>query len=349
MANVLKMAKKVAAISCLCEGASIRATSRLTGVHRDTIGRLALSVGEGCARLHDALMRDLHCPLIEADEAWSFIHKKQKRVKHDDPWEFGDIYSFICFDPISKAIISYHTDKRDDMTTRQVIEDLRQRVLGRIQISTDGWKPYVNAIEDSFGSDADYAMIIKEYGSSEVERSASRRYSPGAVQAVEVIKIMGRPDEDKICTSLVERQNLTLRMHTRRFTRLTNGFSKQLRNHRAAFDLYVAYYNFVRVHQTTRVTPAMQLGVTDHVWSVQELIEAALATDDGAPPPRPTKVAPRLNKVSDLPGDQEPQGDPRAPVGADRPGRERPVDVEVARPTKAPFLRLIDGGREDDV
>jgi IS1 family transposase len=271
--NILPRAKQVEAIAALCEGVSIRATERLTGVNRGTIQSLGVHVGDGCATLHDALMRGLHVSRIELDEAWSFVAKKQRHLKPTDPADIGDQYVFLALAGAGKAIISWRVGKRDGDNCRAFLADLRARVLGAPEISSDGFPAYPDAVERAFGIECAFGTIEKHYAvGAEVE--AARRYSPAAVVSVMRRRIIG--DQEILSTSYVERQNLTLRMQQRRFTRLTNAFSKKFENHVAAVALYVAHYNFCRVHETLRVTPAMQLGVTDHIWTIGELVEAAL-------------------------------------------------------------------------
>jgi IS1 family transposase len=253
---------------------SIRAVERLTDVHRDTIMRLGVRVGQGCAKLHDGLMRDLQVNRIELDEIWSFIAKKQGHLTPEDSAEKGDQYTFLAMAGAAKAIISYRVGKRSQENTSAFVQDLRNRVLGAPEISTDGFNAYPGAIEDAFGLDVTYGQIVKNYGVQGGVVEAARRYSPAQVVSVSKRAVTGRPKH--ISTSFIERQNLTLRMQQRRFTRLTNAFSKKLENHEAAVALYVAYYNLCRPHEALRVTPAMQLGVTDHVWTIGELVEAAL-------------------------------------------------------------------------
>ena len=269
-------------IGALTEGCSIRAVERLTGAHRDTIMRLSVRVGEGCAIVHDRLMRRLNVNLLQLDEVWAFIGKKQKRLKPGDSPEKGDQYLFVALDATRKAIISYVVGKRDGTTTNAFAADLRERILGRPQISSDGFKPYLEAIELAFGADCDYGQTMKAF-EGEPGADAARRYSPGWVVGVEKAVINGWPQQELISTSYVERSNLSLRMASRRFARLTNGFSKTLRNHRAAVALYVAHYNLCRVHETLRITPAMALGVADHIWTIGELLGAVL--EGGAPEP----------------------------------------------------------------
>lgn len=281
--NVLPFDQQVRIIGALTEGCSIRSVERLTEVHRDTIMRLGVRIGFACQRLHDSLMRNLQVSTIELDEQWAFIGKKQKRVTDDDPLEMGDCYLFLALAANQKAILSYAVGKRTAATTEELINDLRARVLNRPQITADGFAPYVAAIDLAFANEVDFAQLIKVYQTTPGNEAAVR-YSPGVVRAIEKTPVFGNPDPEKISTSYIERFNLTTRMAVRRFTRLTNGFSKTLTNHKAAVALHVAHYNFCHVHETIRVTPAMELKITDHIWSVAELIEAATATPLPAPP-----------------------------------------------------------------
>lgn len=297
--NSLPLTKKVQVISALVEGASIRSTERLTATHRDTIMRLGRDVGEGCERLHDRLFRDLQVNVLEVDELWSFVGKKQGHLQPGDSAEFGDSYTFVGLDANRKAIVSYSVAHRDGESTDAFCSDLRARILNRPQISSDGFQPYVSAIEDAFGADVDYGQIVKEYAGSTAVVPVSHRYSPPRVVRTERIRVSGHPDPDKISTSYVERSNLNFRMGNRRFTRLTNAFSKRVRNHVASVALYVAYYNLCRVHTTLRTTPAMAMGVTDHIWTVEELIVVATAKKPSPEAPRAdvnheTAVAPKV-------------------------------------------------------
>lgn len=304
--NSLAFDKKVRVVSALVEGVSIRATERLTDVARNTIGRINLDVGEGCRRLHNAMFRGLQVNVLEVDEIWAFIGKKQRRLTDEDPPERGDCYTYLGIDANRKAIVSFAVGKRDSLTTCDFITDLRDRITNRPQISTDGFIPYVEAIAAAFGDDVDYAQILKTYAGTNTDDD--RRYSPPKCIASVKRPISGKPDPDRISTSYVERQNLTVRMQVRRFTRLTNAFSKRMRNHAAAVALYVAWYNFCRAHETLRVTPAMALDVTDHVWSVAELIDAALAI---APEDAPRLMAPADAPPSPTGAPLEPEVDPR--------------------------------------
>ncbi len=284
--NTLPFEKQTQIIAALTEGLSIRSVARLCDVERNTIGRLALRVGEGCESLHDCTMRGLQVNLIELDEQWSFVSKKQKRVQQDDPAEVGDAWLFIAMAATQKAIISFSVGKRTQENTYALAMDLRHRIVNRAQITSDGYAPYIGAVENAFGMNVDYAMLTKQYVGDSNLPDAAHRYSPGHVAGVERTVIRGRPNPEQISTSYVERFNLSSRMQMRRFTRLTNGFSKKLENHRAAVALWICFYNLCRVHETLRTTPAMALGVTDHIWTIGELIAAALEPTD-VPPPLP--------------------------------------------------------------
>ncbi|HKM99616.1 MAG TPA: IS1 family transposase [Candidatus Binataceae bacterium] len=286
--NVLPFETQVRIISALTEGCSIRSTERLTETHRDTVMRLGVRVGEGCARLHDRLMRDLQVNLIELDEQWDFIAKKAKRVQTNDPAEFGDVWLFVALASTQKAVISYRVGKRTQENTTALARDLRARIVNRPQVTSDGYAPYVGAIQTAFGRSVDFAVLTKQYGGDSNLPDAAHRYSPGHVTGVERTVIRGRPNRDLISTSYVERFNLSSRMQMRRCTRLTNAYSKKLTNHEAAVSLWVCFYNLCRVHETLRCTPAMALGVTDHIWSIAELVQAALEPQDVPPLPQPT-------------------------------------------------------------
>jgi IS1 family transposase len=286
--NVLRSEKQTQIIGALTEGLSMRSVARLFEVERNTVGRLALRVGQGCEHLHDRMMRGLQVNLIQLDEQWDYVAKKQKRVRSDDPAEYGDTWLYVALSATHKAVLSYLVGKRSPENTEALALDLRRRILNRPQITSDGYAPYVGAVQIAFQTGVDFAVLTKKYSSDSNLPDAAHRYSPGHVSGVEKVVIRGNPDENEISTSFVERFNLSTRMASRRFTRLTNGFSKKLQNHCAAVALWVSFYNLCRVHETLRCTPAMALGVTDHVWSVGELIQAAIEPSDTPPLPRPT-------------------------------------------------------------
>ncbi|HTR61486.1 MAG TPA: IS1 family transposase, partial [Candidatus Binataceae bacterium] len=254
--------------------------------HRDTVMNLSVRVGQGCERLHDRMVRDVQVTAIELDEQWDFIGKKQKRVKQGDSEEKGDVWLFIALAANQKAILSYVVGKRSVENTEALAFDLRARVVTRPQITSDGYAPYVSAVQNAFRSGVDFAVLTKKYVGDSNLPDAAHRYSPGHVSGVERTVIKGNPDPDLISTSYVERFNLSSRMQMRRFTRLTNGFSKKLENHRAAVALWICFYNFCRVHETLRCTPGMALGITDHIWTIAELIAAALEPIDVPPIPQ---------------------------------------------------------------
>jgi IS1 family transposase len=280
--NFLSREKQIEIIAALCEGVGQRAVTRLTGADRKTVARLALRVGRGCAELHDRLMVGIRVNRLELDEAWSFVGKKQKNVLRHELFAKGDQYVFIGMAGTQKAIIGWRVGKRNTETTLEFLSDLRGRVIGQPEISTDGFHPYRMAIRDAFGDSASHGVIVKTYSVTHLVKEAQGRYSPAAVVAVAREVVSGDPDQ-YVSTSYVERQNLSLRMGQRRFTRLTNGFSKKLDNHVAAVALYVAHYNLCRVHEALKTTPAKALGVVDRTWAIGDLIDAALATQPITP------------------------------------------------------------------
>lgn len=274
MANKLPREKQIAVVGALVEGCSIRSTERMTGVNRQTIGTLLVRMGDGCSTLLDQTMRDLPCRRLEIDEMWAFVGKKQRSVREtDDAARVGDAWTYVATDAETKLVPSFMVGKRTAETTNAFISDLAQRLRNRVQISTDGLRLYVAAIEDAFGGEVDYATIVKSY---EAEPIGPGRYSPPKVIATEKTPIFGAPVEQHVSTSFAERNNLNVRMGVRRYTRLTNAFSKKLENHVAATALHFAHYNFVRQHRTLRTSPAMAAGVSDTLWSTSDLVAAAL-------------------------------------------------------------------------
>ena len=273
MANVLNTDRQIAVIAALAEGSSIRAIERMTGVHRDTIMRLGVKVGQGCTALMDEKMRNLPCTRLEMDEIWGFVGKKEKHVKPEDPADVGSVWTFCAIDADTKLVPAFRCGDRDAATANAFLADVAGRMRNRVQVSTDGLKAYEEAIERSFGGDADYGQIIKTYGSISTEDN--RRYSAPEFVSCEKKIVSGRPDFDLISTSYIERLNATTRLHMRRLTRLTLAFSKKRENFEAAVGLHFAYYNFVKRHNTLRCTPAMAAGVANTFWSVADLVEAA--------------------------------------------------------------------------
>jgi transposase-like protein/IS1 family transposase len=261
------------AVQLLIEGNSIRSTERITKLDRNTIMRLLVLAGKRCESLMDSRMRNVHSRYLQIDEIWTFVQKKNRHVRKGDSPELGDQWVFVAIDAETKLVPAFHVGKRHREDTRTFLWNLYGRIGGRTQITTDGLTHYTAGVPDAFGLDVDFAQLVKlfgEWGQSD----ANARYSPSPI--VEVISKVrtGDPDPAHISTSHVERQNLTMRMAIRRFTRLTNAFSKKLANLKAAVALHFAYYNFCRIHQTLRVTPAMEAGLTDHVWELKELLAA---------------------------------------------------------------------------
>jgi IS1 family transposase len=272
MANVLSAEKQTAIIAALAEGSSIRSIERITGVHRDTIMRLGVRVGQGCAKMMDTAMRDLPCNRLEMDEIWGFVGKKDRNVREGEDG-VGSVWTFCAIDAETKLVPAFKCGNRDAATAQAFVQDVANRMAYRVQISTDGLTAYVPAMEAAFGGNVDYAQIIKVYGHEEV--SNNRRYSAPEFVSSEKKVVVGNPDERLISTSYVERLNATTRLHMRRLTRLTLAFSKKRENFEAAVALHFAYYNFVKRHNTLRCTPAMAAGVTGTFWGVGDLLEAA--------------------------------------------------------------------------
>jgi IS1 family transposase len=283
--NKLSPEKQAAIVSALVEGNSISSIVRMTGVSKVTILKLLAALGPACADYQDRTLRGLKCKRIQCDEIWQFCYAKEKNVPEEKRGEFGygDVWTRIAMDADTKLIPSFTLGNRDGQTARVLIQDLAERLTNRVQLTTDGHRAYLQAVEETFGADIDYAMLSKIYASTQEET----RYSPAQCIGCEVKRISGKPDPAHISTSFVERQNLTMRMGMRRFTRLTNAFSKKVENHAYQVALHFMYYNFARIHQTIRCTPAMEAGVSDHVWSLEEI--AALIPQKGFGPRGPYK------------------------------------------------------------
>jgi IS1 family transposase/transposase-like protein len=265
--------KAVLATRLLLEGNSIRSTERCTGIDRTTIATMLVRAGERCEKLLADTIQNLRVRDVEADEIWGFVGMKEraKANLYNAADTLGDAYTYVAMERNSKLILAWHLGKRNRQDTLQFIVKLRRATEGKFQLTTDGWPSYPDAVERVFGSDIHYAQLVKVYAAS---RDGEQRYSPAEVVDVEVVPRAGMPDYERICTSHIERQNLTMRMQIRRLTRLTNAFSKKWENLRAALALHFAYYNFCRVHSSLRVTPAMEAGLTDHVWELRELLTA---------------------------------------------------------------------------
>jgi len=271
MANILPLEKQVTIIHALAEGSSIRSIERMTGVHGDTIGRLALRIGQSCKKIMDEKMRGLNCQNVEVDEIWGFIGAKQKNARRARA--YGDVWTFIALDADTKLIPSFIVGKRDMYHTRAFMEDLAGRLSRRVQISSDALIAYPEAIERGFGSEVDYGQLVKTFSCVNLAKNAASRYSPAEVVKVERTAISGTPDMARITTSHIEKQNHTLRMHCRRLTRLTNAFSKKFENFEAAVALNFAYYNFCKTNRAIRMTPAQAAGIESSAWTVEELVK----------------------------------------------------------------------------
>ena len=271
--NVLPIEKRAQILHLLVEGNSMRATSRIADVSINTVTKLLVDVGTACMAFQDAAIRNIHSKRVECDEIWSFCQSKEKNVPDEFKGQkgYGDCYTWTAIDADSKLAISWLVGRRDVEYAEAFMSDLASRLAGRIQLTTDGYGPYVNAVEKMFAGAIDYAMLVKIY--EESSKQEQRRYSPAGFVKAEKRRMNGAPDMDKVSTSYVERQNLTMRMGMRRFTRLTNGFSKKVENLEHAVSLHFMYYNFARVHKTLRVTPAMEAGISDHVWSMEEIAD----------------------------------------------------------------------------
>jgi len=268
--NILPTEKRAQILQMLCEGMSIRAITRITGVSKNTVAKLLVDAGTAFAEYQDKAFRNLSCRRIQVDEVWSFVFCKEKNVAEGHEDERGDCWTWVAFDADTKLMPSWYIGNRDADSANAFMADLSSRLANRVQLTSDGYKVYLEAVEQAFGSDIDYSMLVKIYGNS-VE--GEKRYSPAKYVESHKRTITGKPDVAHASTSYVERQNLTLRMHMRRFTRLTNAFSKKLENHAHAFALNAMYYNFVRIHGSLRVTPAMEAGVTKRLWEMADLVK----------------------------------------------------------------------------
>jgi IS1 family transposase len=270
--NRLDSTKRAQAIAALVEGNSVRAVARMTGIARNTLLTLVVEAGAACAEFQDKALRNLQCKRVQCDEIWQFVGAKDKNVPVDKKGEFGigSVWTWTALDADTKLVCSWMVGGRDAYAAFEFMKDLKSRLANRVQLTSDGHHAYVNAVEAVFGNEIDFAQLVKLYGES--SDNPEKRYSPAQCIGSKKKPVTGDPDEKHISTSYVERQNLTMRMHMRRFTRLTNGFSKKLENHVAAISLHFMYYNFVRIHQTLRITPAMAAGVTDRVWEIADLV-----------------------------------------------------------------------------
>ena len=292
--NKLPLHKRVQILSMLCEGSSMRSISRVTGVSINTVSKLLVDAGNACVAFHDAAVRNVKAERIQADEVWSFCYAKQKNVSKAKaaPEEAGDVWTWTAIDADSKLIVSYLAGGRDAEYASAFMTDLAGRLANRVQLTTDGHAAYLEAVEGAFGGDVDYAMLVKIYGEPKGTKQ-ERRYSPGECCGTRKDVIEGEPEKKDISTSYVERSNLSLRMHNRRFTRLTNAFSKKFENHVHMISLYTVYYNFVRIHKSLKMTPAMAAGVTDELLEMEDIVKLI---DKAAPKPgRPKTYKKKAN------------------------------------------------------
>jgi len=274
--NRLSLQGRVRIIGCLTEGMSLRATARLVDVSLNTVTKLLVDVGTACDLYQNETLRNLLCKKIQCDEIWTFTGMKESSVPKAKRGQvgLGDTYTWVAIDADSKLVVSWQVGKRDAHHGQKFMNDVAGRLANRITLSTDGHHTYVNAVEGAFGGNVDFGMLLKVYGPA-TGPSAERRYSPPEVIGTVKRRISGEPSYKDISTSYVERQNLTMRMGMRRYTRLTNGFSRKIQNHACAVALHYMHYNFGRIHKTLRVTPAMQTGISDHVWTLEEIAKLA--------------------------------------------------------------------------
>lgn len=270
--NKLSPKDRAQILTLLCEGMAIRAIVRVTGASKNTVAKLLADVGQACAAYHDQHVRDLSSKRVQMDEIWSFIYAKNDNVKRakNAPEEAGDVWTWTAIDADSKLLVSWLVGDRTTDSALRFVDDLRSRLSNRVQLTSDGHRPYLQAVDTVFGEDVDYAMLHKIYGPAP---GGERRYSPPVCTGAQKRRVTGNPDVNHVSTSYAERQNLTMRMHMRRFTRLTNAFSKKIENHTAAVALHTMFYNFVRVHQTLKMSPAMAAGVTDRLWDVSDIVQ----------------------------------------------------------------------------
>jgi IS1 family transposase len=282
--NKLDSGDRVRILHLLCEGQSIRAITRLTGTSKNTVIKLLIDTGKACMAFHDANVRNVKAKRIQVDEIWSFTYAKQKNVADAKaaPDGAGDTWTWTAIEADTKMIVSYFVGGRDGDCAKWFMDDVASRLATRVQLTSDGHKAYLEAVEGAFGADVDYAQLVKIYGAS--PESAKARYSPADCTGIKKIRIEGQPDENHVSTSYVERSNLTMRMHMRRFTRLTNAFSKKVENHVYAVALHMMYYNFVRLHSKIRMSPAMAAGVSDRLWEVTDIVALVEQTEEASAP-----------------------------------------------------------------
>ena len=293
--NKLSTAKRTAVVAALVEGCSIRSTVRMTGVAKNTITKLLLDLGAACAKYQDETLRNLPCRRLQCDEIWSWVGAKDKNIPiGQERFGRGSVWTWTAIDADTKLVPSWLVGTRDGASAYEFMMDVASRLRWRVQLTTDGLTAYHGAVEDAFGGQIDYATLQKLYGS---DPEAEKRYSPATCIGCEVKTVVGEPDPKHINTSYVERQNLTMRMSMRRFTRLTNAFSKKVENHAAAIAVYFMYYNFVRIHQTLRTTPVQAAGVTERLWAIEDMVglleRPETVADEG---PRVMPVAAKIHR-----------------------------------------------------
>lgn len=271
--NQLPLEKRTQILSMLVEGNSLRATSRVTGCSKNTITKLLVDAGKACAKYHDETVKRVPSRRVQADEIWSFVYSKQKNVPEGMEGNAGDVWTWVGMDSDSKLVITWYVGNRDADSANIFMQDVANRLSTRVQLTTDGHRAYLEAVDLAFEGLIDYAQLVKLYGKEYTHNAtAEKKYSPAECIGIKKTHIYGRPDDKYVSTSHVERQNLTMRMHMRRFTRLTNAFSKKLENHCHALALHYVYYNFCRIHTSLRVTPAMEAGLTKKLWDVQDIV-----------------------------------------------------------------------------
>lgn len=281
--NKLPLTKRTQILAMLCEGSSMRSISRVADVSINTVSKLLVEAGEACLSIHDEAVRNVKASRIQCDEIWSFCHAKQKNVAAAKaaPEGAGDVWTWTAIDADTKLIVSYYVGDRSGESAMVLMDDLQGRLANRVQLTTDGHRTYLEAVEGTFGGDVDYAQLVKLYGPT---ITTPGRYSPAECIGAKKVRVEGNPDIAHVSTSYVERQNLTMRMSMRRFTRLTNAFSKKIDNHIHALALYFVFYNFTRIHKTLRMSPALAAGITDRLWSLEDVVAKI---DEMAPAPKP--------------------------------------------------------------
>lgn len=334
MANVLCDEKRLAILAALCDGNSIRAVERMTGVHRDTIMRFGLTLGEGAVNLHNRLAQGLSCSLVQVDEIWSFVGKKEARVTEQDGPDIGEAYTFVALDSSSRFVIGWHVGKRDQASTDIFMDDIRARLVVMPAMTSDGFAPYISAIGASFGPGIDYAQTIKNYSKrGRREGGSDHRYEPPRDPFITKKSIFGAPNLERASTAYVERNNGTMRHHIGRMRRLCLAFSKKLPNHRAAIALAYVHYNLCHVVSTLRVTPAMAAGVASKVWDLRDLLDALL---DAAPCEAPTKQ-PLASRVPEVTHRALPNGGWLRAIDGGKASPKAPTPIA---PTPAPVVAI---------